>query len=101
MFLSNGELGEKGKIEFVKRFKTQLKENRDWEVDIVRKDAHHDEETDKIGFTVTIHARCLLTLPTEMIEAFGLEAKGIEAIECEAILNKKEREVVKKISSRA
>jgi glycine cleavage system regulatory protein len=97
MFMSNTNIEEKSKIEFAKRFTAQLKKNRDWEVDIVWANTDSHEETDKISFTVHMHANCRLTLTNEMIEVFGLESKGIDAMECEKILNKQERALVKKI----
>jgi uncharacterized protein YutE (UPF0331/DUF86 family) len=96
MFISNAKIEEKNKIEFAKRFTAQLKKNRDWEVEIVC-ESSDDGENDKISFNVHIHANCLLTLTNEMIEVFGLESEGIDAMECEKILNKQERALVKKI----
>lgn len=97
MFMANREVYEKGKSKFVNQLKAQLKENRNLEVDITSQGTVYDGEKGEISFTAHIHTVYILSLSHEMVEEFGVEAKGIELIECQKILNKKEGELVKKI----
>lgn len=98
MFMANREVYEKGKSKFVNQLKAQLKENRNLEVDITSQGTVYDGEKGEISFTAHIHTVYILSLSHEMVEEFGVEAKGIELIECQKILNKKEGELVKKFT---
>jgi hypothetical protein len=98
MFISNGAVYTKGREKFAQHFKKQLKKNRSWNVEIewgpteTRSDGQ--EET---SFIVHLYASCTLTLLHDAIEEFGVEANGIEERECQEILDKKERELVRKM----
>lgn len=98
MFIANGAVYTKGKETFAQRFKMQLELNRAWKLEIEwGQSVTRSNEQEETAFIVHLYVPCGLSLQNDVIEEFGMEAQGIVGLGCQEILDKKERELVRKI----
>src|SRR5688500_8766763 len=87
---------QQGQAKLSRQFKSYLKKHRNWEVELQWGEDIHKDQT---YVAVEIRTTLMLNLDREDIETFGtaFEDKGYQT----AFLEKKERELVKKVQSKS